>query len=285
MDRRELLSKALVAAGGLMLPPALSGAAIAAVRQQQGGWTALFDGRSLDGWSFYQEGIGNRDLRGAVAIERGVLHFLGPGYRHDDAPPGHIATLGEWENYHLRVDFRWGQRRWPPRKLQRRNSGILYHMGPERDRLFPDCVEFQVEEGDLGDAVMVNTRALQGPLLGGTPLWPNWIEALPGQYQEPVRAGGYARQWHRHSGPYERLDDWNTLELIAFGDQAAQLVNGRIVNTLFKMLRRDAAGRDVPLTRGRIALELEWAEVMFRNVMIRPLDAAAIALFRKQGSD
>lgn len=263
------------------MPPA----AVAAARLASGGWNSLFDGKSLDGWTFFQEGVGALDVRHAVSIENGVLHFLGPAYRHDDAPPGHIATVGEWENYHLRADFRWGERRWPPRMLQRRNSGILYHMGSERDRLFPDCIEFQVEEGDVGDAVMVNTLALHGPLLGGTPLWPNWIEALPAQYQEPVKAGPYARQWHRHSGPYERLDEWNTLELIAFGDQAAHLVNGRIVTTLFRMLRRDASGQQMPLTKGRIALELEWAEVMFRNVMIRPLSAQAIALIRKQGSD
>ena len=42
------------------------------------GWTPLFDGRSLDGWSFYQEGLGDRDLRNAVRIERGELHFLAP---------------------------------------------------------------------------------------------------------------------------------------------------------------------------------------------------------------
>ena len=146
-------------------------------------------------------------------------------------------------------------------------------------------MEFQVEEGDIGDAVMVNTLALQGPLLGGTPLWPNWIDALPSQYQEPVRAGGYARQWHRHAGQYELLDGWNTLDLIVFDDQAAHLVNGRIVNTLFKMRRPDGAGQMVPMTSGRIALELEWAEVLFRKVMIRQLDANAIAAFKRQGSD
>ena len=39
-----------------------------------------------------------------------------------------------------------------------------------------------------------------------------------------------------------------------------------------------------PLTRGRIALEFEAAEVLMRNVMIRDLTEAEIALIRKQGS-
>ncbi len=280
MNRREVLGGAAALAASAVAPIPLP-----ATQTERAGWKRLFDGKTLDGWTFYQDGIGSTDLHNAVTIKDGVLHFLGSRFDRDDAPPGHIATTREFENYHFRVDFRWGGRRWPPRKWQRRNSGILYHMGPEIDRLFPDCVEFQVEEGDVGDAVMVNTLALQGPLLGGTPLWPNWIAAFPNTYQDPVRAGPYARQWHRHAGHYERLDGWNTLDLIAIGDQAAHLVNGRIVNTLFKMLRKGSHDTQVPMTKGRIALELEWAEVMFRNVAVRELDAAAVALIRKQGSD
>ncbi|OYU35416.1 DUF1080 domain-containing protein [Novosphingobium sp. PASSN1] len=282
-DRREVLRGSLLAALAGAAPARLLGAT-AAPPFSGGSWQPLFDGKSLSGWTFYQEGNGTEDRNRVVRIEQGMLHFLGPRYQ-GKAQPGHIATTTAWQDYHLRLDYKFGPRRFAPRALQRRNSGLLYHMGPERDRLFPDCVEFQIEEGDTGDAIMVNTLALQGPLLGGTPLWPNWIPAFPSEYQTPINAGGYRRQWHRHSGPYERLDDWNTLDLYAFGDSAAQLVNGRIVNTLFKMLREDAGGIRTPLTSGRIALEFEWAEVSFRNVMIRPLDAAAIGNLTRQGSE
>lgn len=277
------VSRRAMVGNSLLLPVAAALPARAAASDPR--WQKLFDGRSLRNWQFYQEGVGSEDVRRAVSIRDGVLHFLGPDYRHDDAPPGHLSTLTEWGNYHLRLEFRYGERRWAPRKLQRRNSGVLYHMGPERDRLFPDCVELQLEEGDVGDAIMVNTLALQGPLLGGTPLWPNWIPSFPSNYQTPVVAGPYRRQWHPHAGHYERIDDWNIVDLYAFDDQAAHLVNGRIVNTLFKMVNVGKDGVQTPLTRGRIALEFEWAEVMFRNVMIRPLDAASIASIRKQGSD
>lgn len=246
---------------------------------REAGWQPLFNGRDLEGWTFFHEGVGDRDLHKVVSIKDGTLHLLGPDFdRAQNSTMGHIATTTTWSNYHLRLEFKWGAQRYAPRGLQRRNSGILYHMGPERDRLFPDCVEFQVEEGDVGDAIMVNTKALQGPLLGGTPLWPNWIPAIPKIYDEPQVAGNMARQWHRHSGQYERLDGWNTLDLYAFGDQAAHLVNGRIVLTLFSMIGRAGnGGSAMPLTKGRIALEFEAAEVFFRNVAIRPLDDAAIA--------
>lgn len=279
MDRRDFLGSAFATGITGYIP-----ASVLAVTPAEA-WQPLFDGRSLDGWTFFQQGVGDQDTRGAVVVEDGVLHFLGPRYAAPDAPPGHIATAATWKNYHLRLEYRYGERRWPPRKLQRRNSGVLYHMGPEIDRLFPDCVEFQLEEGDVGDAIMVNTKGLMGPSLGGTPLWPSWIPAMPSEYQQPVAAGGVRRQWHRHAGEFEKLGDWNTIDLYAFNDQAAHLVNGRIVTTLFKMVKSGAGGRDIPLCEGRIALELEWAEIMFRNVMIRPLDASSISLILKQGSD
>lgn len=237
-------------------------------------WRRLFNGRNLDGFSIFEQGVGNSDPHGAIAIEEGILHLLGPRFSGPDASSfGHIATTAEYADFHLRMEFRFGERRFAPRRLQRRNSGLLYHMASERDRLFPDCVEFQFEEGDIGDAMMVNTKALQGPLLGGTPLWPNYFPGLPTDYVEPVSAGGIARQWHRHAGTYERIDQWNTIDLYAFGDQAAHLVNGRIVNTLFRMI--DRSGR--PLTKGRLALEFEAAEVFMRNILLRDLAPDEIA--------
>lgn len=155
MFERRLAVKALglVGASG-MLPLRL----LAEPRSPVAGeWQPLFNGRDLEGWTFFHDKVGDRDLHRVVSVDRGVLHFLGPNFdQARKSTMGHVATTKEWSNYHLRLDFRWGERRFAPRSLQRRNSGILYHMGPERDRLFPDCVEFQVEEGYVGDAIMVN---------------------------------------------------------------------------------------------------------------------------------
>lgn len=279
-SRRTMLQGLAAAAATTALP------AIARNSRPPSPWRPLFNGRDLDGWTIYQDGEGNRDAHDALRIEKGVLHMLGPSFTGPEvngsvrASFGHIATKSVHGNYHLRLDFRFGERRFAPRAWQRRNSGLLYHMGPELDRLFPDCVEFQFEEGDIGDAIMVNTRALQGPLLGGTPLWPTYFPGLPTTYANPIKAGGLARQWHVHAGNYERIDDWNTIDLVVFEDQAAHMVNRRIVNTLFRMV--DAAGR--PLTQGRIALEFEAAEVLMRNVMIRDLTDVEIARIRGMGS-
>ena len=265
----------LAASGAGLLELARSGVAMARPSPPAPTpWRNLFNGRDLTGWSLYQQDSAAGDPHGAVRVENGVLHLLGPSFQGPDrAAFGHIATEDEHRDYHLHLEYRWGERRFAPRRLQRRNSGILYHLGPDRDRLFPDGIEFQVEEGDVGDAITINTRARQGPLLGGTPLWPNWLPFLPQAYEPPIKAGNIARQWFRHSGPYERLDGWNQLDLLAFDDQAAHLVNGRIVTTLFGLVDRS----DQPLTKGRIALEFEAAEVFFRRIAIRSRPSAAAA--------
>ena len=71
----------------------------------------------------------------------------------------------------------------------------------------------------------------------------------------------------------EREFEWNKIEIIAINDKAAHLVNGRIINTLFDMRVQQNDNRNtfVPLTSGRIALEIEAAEAMFRNIQIRQI--------------
>jgi|GEM_PF-767956 len=248
-------------------------------------WQRLFNGVDLEGWTFKQEGIGSVDLTNVVSVDDETIRFLMGEYDQPLSPPGYIATRDEFSNYHFRFEYRWGTRRWPPRALQPRNSGILYHLGREREgKLFPQGVELQLQEGNVGDAIMIDTLAVQGPLLGGTPLWPNWIPAFPKTYSDPITAGGYSRQWHRRHFDFARDDGWNTIDLIAFEDQSVHLVNGRIVNPLFHMRRTSKDGELNPLTSGRIALEFEWAEVEFRKVEIRGLSASEIQLIREQGS-
>lgn len=167
---------------GVGVGAAFPQAARALASSSRSGWRPLFDGKSLAGWTFYQQGVGASDVDRVVAIRGGMLHFLGPRHKGEAAPSGHISTERAYGNYHLRLHFRWGERRYVPRMLQRRNSGLLYHMGSETDRLFPPCVEFQIEEGDVGDAILIDTLGLHGPLLGGTPLWPSYFPGLPQDY-------------------------------------------------------------------------------------------------------
>lgn len=241
-----------------------------------GPWMPLFNGTDLSGWTFFQDGVGETDKTNAVVVEQGQIRMLGPRHTGGARPGfGHIATVREYANYHLRLEFKFGDARFEPRLLSKRNSGVLYHMFPERDRVWPNSIEFQLEESDVGDAILINARCYPGADLGGTPAWPNQVPTDP-RPTFPRREGPrpqIERQRVRKNGDFEIIQDWNKIELLAIGNKAAHLVNGRIVNTLYELEAQDVADRDVyrPLTNGRIGLEVEAAEVSFRHVEIRQL--------------
>src|SRR5688572_3365118 len=66
---------------------------------------------------------------------------------------GALASRREFETYHLRFEFKWGERKWPPREQAVRDSGCCYHcVGPHGPSYgyWMQSFEFQVQEGDCG---------------------------------------------------------------------------------------------------------------------------------------
>lgn len=270
-SRREALG--LMAGAGLACLGGASKALAAAAVASEKPWTSMFNGKDLSGWTFFQDGVGNVDRDHVAAFEKGVLRILGPSYKGPHAAGmGYLATEQEYDDYHFSLEYKWGPRRYAPRDLWKRDSGILYHVPSGRDYLWPDCVEYQIMEKSTGDAIPVNHRAIQAISMGGLPAWP---KDFPGntRYAPQIDAGGNLRQWIKADGNFDTLDGWNTVELIASGDSAAHIVNGRIVTALYGLQSQNPADRSqyIQLKRGRILLQIEGAEIMFRNVKIRSL--------------
>ena len=40
---------------------------------------------------------------------------------------GCLVTKEDFSNYHFRVQFKWGDKKWEPRLNELKDSGILYH--------------------------------------------------------------------------------------------------------------------------------------------------------------
>src|SRR5262249_25098293 len=76
-----------------------------------------------------------------------------------------------------------------------------------------------------------------------------------------------------NSGDNEKpRGQWNKLELYCLGQTSVHVVNGT-VNLVLVNARRAIDGREEPLTRGRIQLQSEGAEVYFRRIRLRPIRA------------
>src|SRR5262245_4640825 len=74
------------------------------------GFTQLFNGKNLEGFDIVlkEKGV-NHDPDGVFRIEKGAIHVSGAEY-------GYVITKKEYENYHLRAEFKWGEETYPPRK-------------------------------------------------------------------------------------------------------------------------------------------------------------------------
>ncbi len=237
-----------------------------------------WEGKSVDGKTGRPLGLGwnERDLF-AVRIEAGepVLRISGEIYAG-------LTTLEEFGDYHLRLEFRWGDAKWPPRLERLRDSGLLYHGTGAHGafwNVWMRSLECQIQEGDCGDLYV----------LGGTVARIRGVEPAPGEWprHDPagplVDIGPGGRPAARH-GPSEEKPhgEWNVVELYTVGDRALHVVNGRVVLAL-----QDAAlladGRRVPLERGRIQLQSEGAEIHYRRVAVKPLREFPAGLARAAG--
>jgi hypothetical protein len=64
--------------------------------------------------------------------------------------------------------------------------------------------------------------------------------------------------------------EWNTLELITFGDKSLHIVNGQVVMALSNS-RYTKDGKEIPLTKGKILLQSEAGEAFFKGVKIKSI--------------
>jgi Domain of Unknown Function (DUF1080) len=254
--------------------PIAGDAASAVAGQSKEHWVPLFNGQNLDGWyTFLQKHGKNSDPDRVITIEDGAIHLYKDAADASHVVMGYIGTEKEYGNYHLRLQYRWGIKKFEPRYKLKRDAGLYYHiLGP--DAVWPRSLQFQIEQTNVGDLI-----ALYG-LAVDTWIDPKTRSAQMSTYQDPKSGGeprvlggrGIAYQKHL-AGEFE-VDGWNTVEVIARGDTTVHKLNGHVVNEgrNVRLVDPEKAGASRPVTRGRIALEIEAAEMYFRKVEMRNLE-------------
>jgi hypothetical protein len=280
MNRRQVLKASLVAAASATVFASRSVAQVAASTLPASGadgWVSLLNGHNLDGWytMLQKSGKSAAEKKHIVTMEEGMLHILGNTDDGEQMEAGYLATNQEFENVHIRVEYKWGLKRFAPRTYAKRDNGLLYGLVGE-DKVWPTCVECQIEEGDVGDYFMVETRGVQdqhangffGETLGDSG-WPASGKKQP--ITPTAKEDGPGRRIK--DGNFENLDGWNTVEVIWQGDRSAHVINGRTVNSASQLERPDLhnPGKFTPLTRGKIAIEIEFAEIWFRRIEVKSL--------------
>ena len=268
----------------------VAGLALAGLLPAAEDWRPLFNGRDLSGWETwlgrphlsidlpnlargtdgkYTQPVGlNQD---PFAIFTVVPVDGAPAIRLSGQIFGTISSLESFSNYHLRLQFKWGEKRWPPRAAAVRDSGLLYHgHGPHGGGTGSPWInshELQIQEKDCGDYWAV------GPVTSDITAKPAGEKLF--QYDQislplPFGPGNPSGTRVIKSADFEKPHgEWNTIELICLGDQSIHIVNGRVVLRV-RSLRSNAGEK---LTAGKIQIQTEGAEIFYRNIEIRPITA------------
>lgn len=186
---------------------------------------------------------------------------------------GCVATKSSFENYHLKLQVKWGDIKWHPRKKLLKDSGILYHSigphGAESWRSWMLSQEFQVMQGHMGDFWSQANSAIDIRAY-----LPEYIMNPVADKSQPFLALGRGEEiqgYCMRSANFEKPHgEWNTLELICFENKSIHIVNGEVVMIL-KNSRYVEDGKKTPMNKGKIQLQSEAAEVFYKNIKIKKL--------------
>ena len=248
----------------------------------------LFNGKDLSGWYTYQRqpeptsSVANipKDAAGnytePIGLNEDPLKVFSvveeegePAIRISGEVFGILVTEKEFENYHLKLQFKWGEKKYPPRDKEKKDSGILYHsIGAEGawGGVWMKSLECQVQETDCGDYISVDTVFAEVPAIQNKE--DNKYYYTPDA--DPLTFS-HERSYCNKSADYEKpMGEWNTMEIYTYGGNSVHIVNGKVNNRVYNA-RYLQDGEEVPLTSGKIQLQSEGAEIFYRNVRIEPI--------------
>ena len=256
-------------------------------------WVPLLD-KNLSKWEIYQSYRHTDDFNGKVPVNAKGDTIAPIGFNKNEAnlatlkminnEPvlrisgeiyGCVYTRQEFANYHLKLMVKFGDKKWIPRTTKPKDSGLLYHSkgkpGVDYWLSWMQAQEFQIMEGGFGDYWCV---AATGALIKMHNPESNNDMGIYDPKGKPTQMGlnGTRTGFVQHSADYEKPGEWNSIELICFGDKSVHIINGHVVLATSKMISKEN-GEVRPLTSGRIQLQSEAAEVFYKDIQIKKLDS------------
>jgi len=235
----------------------------------------LFNGKNMEGFYTWHEDFAYADPKKVFTVEDGLLHISGEGY-------GGMITHQAYRDYHLVLEFKWGEKTWRDRVDKARDAGLLLHCwGPDGGygNRWMAGIEAQVIEGGVGDIlVLTGTDPLTGRQYPTT-LTAEITKDRDGEKVwhaggEEITIGRGRINWFDRDPDWEDklgfrgdddvespLGEWTTLEVIADGDTLQYKVNGVVVNEAIK----------VHPSAGKLLLQTEQAEWFIRRFELYPL--------------
>ncbi|MCF6310935.1 MAG: DUF1080 domain-containing protein [Verrucomicrobiales bacterium] len=212
-------------------------------------------------------------------IEDEKLHVIGKAF-------GYIRTNQKYKDYHLVMEYQWGEHTWTPREDRARDCGLLVHGHGEDGTLgdtWMSSVEAQLIEGGSGDILVLQGKGADGKLIpssltsevvkdrDGEDIWEKGGKAkvFPEKGKQNQRINWRDRDpdWADVKGYRSKNDienpvgEWNRMEVICKGGNIDIYINGELVNS----------GTQAMPAEGFICLQTESAECWLRRFELWPL--------------
>jgi hypothetical protein len=262
------------------------------------GWKQLFNGRDFDGLDVYlapppgaKEPLGlNNDPRGVFTI---VTEAGRPAIRVSGEIYGAVTTREEFGDVHIRVEYKWGEKKWPPRAEPKhyRDSGILYWCIGRHgagSRAWMRSVECNIMEKGVGqwwsvDGVYCDVEG-RSVVLEQEPSVPYRGESKGEKciLWQPGTPRFTVKPWDGITSPLDPEKphgEWNVCEVVAWGNAGIHVLNGQVVLVLTNP-RHNENGVERRLSRGKIQLQSEAAELYYRNFEARPISEIPAELLK-----
>jgi len=254
-----------------------------AIPKKKGLRARLFNGKDLTGFEPF---LGTAPGEGGKATGRNAapesVFFVRDGELHVTGKVfGGLVSVREYENYHLVVEYKWGDKKWPPREDLPRMSGVVLHAtgppGTVRNWSMAGitCVIGEVDTGALLlPEVLPKPISLRAPAERLVFKKGTMLVYKPGEPLTTVQSGTLHRLGYRPPAVMAKtaagkvakdlinpVGEWNKLECTCEGDKITVTLNGTIVNVATKVTE----------TKGKLFIESQGAEISFRTINVRPL--------------
>ena len=235
-----------------------------------------FNGKDLVGFTTWLRDADRNETESNYSVSNGTIHISGEGM-------GYLATVDSYKNYHLSLDYKWGDRTDGSKYV--RNSGILLHaVGPEGNArgIWMASIEVQLAQGCEGDLIVIRGKDEKNKVIPVN-ITSDTVTAADGRtrWKKGGRKTAYTGKqfwWSKHEVGFKELLDthgkndvasslgeWTNVECICKDDRITVKINGQTVNGCYNIFP----------AAGRILLENEKNEIYFRNFEIRPLEMPA----------
>lgn len=255
-------------------------------------WRQLFNNKDLSGWNTYigpdldDNGkpitgipIGlNNDPRHVFTVVKdsgeNIIRISGENW-------GAISTKEEYQNYHLQLQFKWGALLWGQKKGKKRDSGLLYHSVGKNGADYGAWMrsqEFQIEEGNTGDYWGVAGGMADIPATKRSES--DYVYDPRGTLLRFSQQSQQSRHCTKRGDAEKPSGQWNTLDLYCHGDTSVQVVNGKVMMILYHNQQLEN-GKELPLTKGKIQIQSEGAEIFYRKIQILTINRLPEELIEK----